>query len=135
MRVPGPSVSEGGAAGYEPAAAVAGPAAAAAAAAGGRRRTSVMPQRVLYQPESPPGARPHAGAAASGYGASRQQQPSLPNSPESCAQSEASVANSVANIVAGEGRGIGHSGVATRYEGWCQGPLPANVKTAHAAAA
>ncbi|WIA41106.1 hypothetical protein OEZ86_004736 [Tetradesmus obliquus] len=116
MRVPGPrEVPEGGAAAYEPAAAVAGPAAAAAAAAGGRRRTSVMPQRVLYQPESPPGAKPHGGAAAGGYGASRQQQPSLPNSPESCAQSEASVANSVANSAAGDGRGIGHSsGVATR---------------------
>jgi hypothetical protein len=74
----------------------------------------VMPQRVLYQPESPPSARQHNSAAAGGYGASRQQQPSLPGSPESCAQSEASVANSVANSTAGDGRVIGHAGVATR---------------------
>ncbi|WIA20824.1 hypothetical protein OEZ85_005178 [Tetradesmus obliquus] len=75
---------------------------------------------VMAPPARPTSSKPWKRTAVSsrgggGYGASRQQQPSLPNSPESCAQSEASVANSIANSAAGDGRGIGHSsGVATR---------------------
>lgn len=100
MRILGPSTEDEEFAAVPPLAA----AAPAAGTAISRRRTSVLPQRVLYQPEPVSKIQiPAAPAKAS----------SMPNSPDSVAQSESSVG--AASSVGGTDGYRGHShGVASR---------------------